>query len=130
MIYSLKSPILGFEQVKEVEFNESDELFATIADASKSGLIWTLINPYRLREYSFDLSADLQKTLGINENSQTLVYNILALGQATDDSEINFLAPIVFNKDNALAAQIVLDVKKYPDFGAAQKLSEFVVKAQ
>jgi flagellar assembly factor FliW len=129
MIFTLKSPILGFEQVKKVEFVESDELFATITDTSKSGLVWTLINPYRLREYSFDLSADLQKTLGIAEKSQVLVYNVLALGKATDDSEINFLAPIVFNKDNGLAAQIVLDGKTYPAFGVAQKLSEFVVAA-
>ncbi|MDR2151638.1 MAG: flagellar assembly protein FliW, partial [Helicobacteraceae bacterium] len=89
MKFTLKSPVLGFEQVKEVEFNESDELFATIADTGESGFVWTLINPYHLREYSFDLSGDVQQTLGITENSQVLVYNVLALGKAADDSEIN-----------------------------------------
>jgi flagellar assembly factor FliW len=129
MVFSLKSPVLGFEQVKEVEFSESDELFATISDTAKRGYVWTLVNPYRLREYSFDLSSETQKTLGITEESQVLVYNVLALGDATENSEINFLAPIVFNKDNGTAAQIVLDGKQYPAFGVSQKLSEFVAKA-
>ncbi|MDR1451168.1 MAG: flagellar assembly protein FliW [Helicobacteraceae bacterium] len=129
MVFTLKSPILGFERVKEVEFNESDDLFATISDTAASGYVWTLINPYRLREYSFDLSGELQETLGITESSQVLVYNVLAFGNATEDSEINFLAPIVFNKDNQSAAQVVLDGKQYPSFGETRKLSDFVVGA-
>ncbi|GHS86835.1 flagellar assembly factor FliW 2 [Campylobacterota bacterium] len=130
MVFELKSPILGFDQVKKVEFKESDELFASISDTENSALVWTLVNPYHLREYSFDLSTDVQKLLEIGENSSVLVYNVLALGEATDDSVINFLAPIVFNKDKAIAAQVVLDSKKYPEFGVAQKLVEFVEKAK
>ncbi|MDR0664749.1 MAG: flagellar assembly protein FliW [Helicobacteraceae bacterium] len=129
MVFTLKSPVLGFEQVKEVDLKESDELFATISDTGGRGFVWTLINPYHLREYSFDLSSETQETLGITENSQVLVYNVLALGDATEDSEINFLAPIVFNKDKGVAAQIVLDGKKYPSFGVSQRLSEFVTAA-
>ncbi|MDR0746694.1 MAG: flagellar assembly protein FliW [Helicobacteraceae bacterium] len=126
MTYELTSPILGFEQVKKVELQKSDDLFSLLSAVDGEGLTWTLINPYHLREYSFDLSLDVQELLGINEKSRLLVYNVLALGNETDDSEINFLAPIVFNQDNGRAAQIVLDGKLYPDFKIAHKLSEFV----
>ena len=129
MLFQLKSPILGFDQVKSVELTKSDDLFAILADSAKSGLQWTLVNPYHLREYSLDITAQAQELLGIDENSKVLVYNILALGTATDDSEINFLAPIIFNVDNSTAAQVVLDKKQHPDFGTAQKLSEFIVKS-
>ncbi|MDR3162463.1 MAG: flagellar assembly protein FliW [Helicobacteraceae bacterium] len=129
MTYELKSPILGFEQVKKVEFQKSDDLFSLLSAVDSDGLVWTLVNPYHLREYSFDLSLDIQELLGIDEKSQLLVYNVLALGKATDDSEINFLAPIVFNQDNGKAAQIVLDSRLYPDFKIAHKLSEFVDRA-
>ncbi|GHV02403.1 flagellar assembly factor FliW [Campylobacterota bacterium] len=126
MIFDLVKPILGFEAVKHVEFNESDDLFATLADTEKSGLVWTLVNPYHLREYSFDITPDVQTLLGITEKSSVLVYAILALGKATDDSVINFLAPVVFNKDNGKAAQIVLDSKQHPDFQVAHKLTDFL----
>ena len=126
MIFDLVKPILGFEAVKQVEFNESDDLFATLADTEKSGLVWTLGNPYHLREYSCDITPDVQTLLGITEKSSVLVYAILALGKATDDSVINFLAPVVFNKDNGKAAQIVLDGKQHPDFQIAHKLTDFL----
>ncbi|MDR3347579.1 MAG: flagellar assembly protein FliW [Helicobacteraceae bacterium] len=128
MEFELKSPILGFNNVKKVTFAQSDELFATIADTDKSGLVWTLINPYHLREYSFDITPEVQQLLGINEKSRVLVYNVLALGDATEDSEVNFLAPIILNQDNGAAAQVVLDNKQYPDFQVSHKLSEFVEK--
>ncbi|MDR2905592.1 MAG: flagellar assembly protein FliW [Helicobacteraceae bacterium] len=130
MKFKIKAPILGFDQVKEVDLQESDELFAAITDTDNSGLAWTLVNPYHLREYSFDLTPQVQETLKINEKSNLLVYNVLVRGNATDDSVINFLAPIVFNKDEQIAAQLVLDGKQYPEFGVAQKLSEFVPSAQ
>lgn len=126
MTFNLKAPILGFEQINSVEFKESDEFFATLEDKNNSGIFFTLVNPYRLREYSFDLTPEVQKQLGINEKSSLMVYNILALGRPSEESVVNFLAPIVFNCDNGTAAQIVLNGKQHPEFGVAQKLSEFM----
>lgn len=127
MTFQLKAPILGFEQIQNVEFKESDEFFATLEDKNGSGIFFTLVNPYRLREYSFDLTPEVQSLLGINEKSSLMVYNILALGNPSDESVVNFLAPVIFNCDNNTAAQVVLDAKTHPDFGVAQKLSDFVV---
>ncbi|MGE4295899.1 MAG: flagellar assembly protein FliW [Campylobacterales bacterium] len=126
MTFRFKAPILGFENIKEVEFKESDDFFATLEDKSGSGLFFTLVNPYRLREYSFDLTPEVQSQLQINENSNLMVYNILALGRPSEESVVNFLAPIVFNCDNQSAAQVVLNAKTHPDFGVAQKLSDFM----
>lgn len=126
MTFQFKAPILGFEKIQEVEFEERDDFFATLEDKSGSGLFFTLVNPYRLREYSFDLTPETQTLLGISANSNLMVYNILALGRPSEASVVNFLAPLVFNCDNKTVAQVVLSGKEHPDFGVAQKLSDFI----
>lgn len=125
MTYTLKAPILGFEQIKTVEFTENDEFFATLEDKD-SNVFFTLVNPYKLREYSFDITNEMQKTLGIGEKSNLMVYNIVALGKPSEESVVNFLAPIVFNVDTKAAAQVVLNAKNHPELSVAQKLSDFI----
>jgi flagellar assembly factor FliW len=45
-----------------------------------------------------------------------------------NDSLVNFLGPIVINVDNNKMAQVVLDDVFYPQFGAAEPLSSYVVE--
>jgi len=106
MKFEFKNEILGFEDIKSVEFNEVDELFATIQ--SENGVSFTLANPYKLREYSFDLPRSIKALLDINENSNVLIYCIVVLQNPLNESLVNFSAPIIFNHDNGLAAQAIL----------------------
>lgn len=106
MKYELKTEILGFEDVKSVELNKIDELFATLT-ANKE-LSFTLANPYLLREYSFDLPTTIKALLEITENSKVEVYCIVVVQNPLNESLVNFTAPIIFNTENGLAAQAVL----------------------
>jgi flagellar assembly factor FliW len=108
MVYEVKKPILGFEDVLKVEFEEIDALFATLKAVDKEVPTFTLVNPYQLREYSFDIPKDVQVLLDINENSNILVYNIVVLHNPITESVINFKAPLVFNKDNGRMAQFII----------------------
>jgi flagellar assembly factor FliW len=108
MIYEVKKPILGFDDVLKVELREIDGLFATLKAIGDNMPTFTLINPYQLREYSFDIPKDVQILLDINENSNVLVYNIVVLHNPITESVINFKAPLVFNKDNGRMAQFIL----------------------
>lgn len=125
MQYEVKSTILGFEQVDRVELKEIDELFSTLKSVHGGDVSFTLVNPYLLREYSFDLPAAISILLDINENSKVLVYNIVVIQDPLDESCINFIAPLIFNQDNATMAQAVLDVKYHPDFGLAEPIKKF-----
>jgi len=125
MSYEVKSHILGFEKTTEVEIKEIDPLFYTMTDVNNEHISFTLVNPYLLREYSFDVPADVRVLLDINENSNVSVYNILVIQKPLEKSTINFLAPIVVNHDNNKLAQIVLDPKKNPDFGMAETIESF-----
>ncbi|MDD2368991.1 MAG: flagellar assembly protein FliW [Sulfuricurvum sp.] len=124
MQYEVKSTILGFEKIECVELNEIDELFATLRSCDGE-ISFTVVNPYPLREYSFDLPTTVRVLLDINENSKVVVYNIAVIQDPLDESCINFIAPLIFNQDNATMAQAVLDVKNHPDFGLAEPIKNF-----
>lgn len=125
MSYEVKADILGFEKIKKVEIVKIDELFATMKDAENTDISFTIINPYLLREYSFDLPSYVKVLLDINEKSNVSVYNIVVVQNPLEKSAINFLAPIVINHDNNTAAQALLDAKNHPDFGMAETIESF-----
>lgn len=125
MSYEVKSHILGFDDVTEVEIIEIDELFATMQE-SKKDISFTLVNPYLLREYSFDVPKAIQVLLDLNDKSNVKVYNIVVIQKPLEESLVNFLAPIVINEDNKTLAQIVLDPKEYPDFDIAEPIKNFI----
>ncbi len=125
MVYKVSGHIYGFNSTMEVELSEIDELFATIKDVENENVSFTLINPYILREYSCDLPSDVKVLLDINEKSNLLVYNIVVVQDPLDESKINFLAPLIFNKDNQKMAQVILKPEKHPDFGMAESIKSF-----
>ncbi|WP_455757238.1 flagellar assembly protein FliW [Sulfurimonas sp.] len=125
MAYEVRGEILGFEDTLNVEINEVDELFSTIQDKDNENISFTVVNPYLLREYSFDLPSDMKVLLDINENSKVSVYNIVIIQEPLENSNINFLAPIIVNNDNNKIGQVVLDAKKHPDFGMNEKIKSF-----
>ncbi len=122
--YNVKADILGFENLKTVELQPFDELFSILRGEDEQ-VSFTLVNPYALREYSFDLPKSVRVLLDINENSNVLVYNIVVIQNPLDESCVNFLAPLIFNQDNASMAQAVLNAKDYPGFGYAEPIKNF-----
>jgi flagellar assembly factor FliW len=126
MSYTIKSHILGFDDTNEVDIVDIDELFSTMKDKDNENISFTLINPYALREYSFDLPMATKVLLDINDNSKIRVFNIVVIQKPLEESFVNFLAPIVINEDNKTLAQVVLDPKTHPDFGMAEPIKNFI----
>ncbi len=126
MSYEVKSPILGFEDTKKVNILEIDDLFATMRDAENEAISFALVNPYLLREYSFDVPIAIQALLDLKEDSNVRVYNIVVIQKPLEESLVNFMAPIIVNEDNKKVAQVVLEPKNYPDFSIAEPIKNFI----
>jgi flagellar assembly factor FliW len=127
MSYDIRGELLGFPDTYKVEIIEVDELFSTLKDTENDNISFTIVNPYALREYSFDIPSDIKILLEITEKSNISVYNILIIQKPLDKSTINFLAPIIVNHDNNKLAQIVLDPQRHPDFGMTESIESFKV---
>lgn len=125
MKYEVRGEILGFPETLNVEITEIDEMFSTMKDLANENISFTLVNPYALREYSFDVPSDIKVLLEMSDSSKINVYNLLVIQKPLDKSVINFLAPIVVNHDNNKLAQIVLDPMKHQNFGVAETIESF-----
>lgn len=123
--YEIKSSILGFEDIKHIEIHEIDDFFSTMQDTDNKDISFTIVNPYQLREYSFDLPSDIKVLLDINETSKIKVYNIVVIQKPLEESTINFLAPIIINDDNKKIAQAILNKTSHPEFGMAETIKSF-----
>lgn len=123
MQFDLKLPLLGFEAVSKMELQKIDDIFMRLESVGE-GPSFTLVNPFALREYSFDIPASLQALMEITPESNLLIYNIMILQRPIEKSTINFVAPIVFNTDNQTMAQIIVDNRL--DFGISEPISNYL----
>ena len=123
MQFTLQLPMLGFESVTHMELQKIDDIFMRI-ESMGDGPSFTLINPYALREYSFDIPTSLQAAMEITETTNLLIYNIVILNSTIEDSTINFVAPLIFNTDNQTMAQIIIDNR--PDFAIAEPIRSYL----
>ncbi len=126
LVFEVKYPILGFENVTSYDFETVDDNFATIKNTQDSVPAFTLINPFVLREYSFDIPLAVKALMELKEDSNLLVYLILIVKKPFQESLANFLAPIVFNVDNKTMSQVVLDENIYTDYLPAEQISKFI----
>jgi flagellar assembly factor FliW len=125
MSYEVRGTILGFEDTVNIEIEKVDELFSTMNDTSNKSISFTLVNPYALREYSFDVPSDIKVLLDINADSNISVYNVVIIQTPLENSTVNFLAPIIVNNDTKRVAQAVLNPKRHPDFGMTETIKSF-----
>ena len=122
MKFKVVLPILGFEDIKEFELEEINENFYTLKNEEKN-VTFTLVNPFFLREYDFEISENEQKKLELDDNTKFLVLNIMIVENPFIESTINFAAPLIFNLDKKIIGQVVLENSNY---SLMEKLRDFI----
>jgi len=121
MKYKVVLPILGFENIDEFKLEELEPNFFKLSSKDVS---FTLINPVILRnDYIFEIDEESQKKLKLNENSNYFVLNIMIINKPFIESTVNFAAPLIFNNDEKLMGQVILD--KYP-YSLTDPLSNYI----
>lgn len=126
MIFEISVPILGFEDLKQVNLEKIDSIFMKMSAVDNEHISFTLIDPFVLRAYDFEVPTNTKNILEINENSNLLIFNIVLIQTPIENSIVNFVGPLVFNTDNHKAAQIILS--ESGEYGVAEKISSFLHK--
>jgi len=124
MKFDISTPLLGFEEIKQVELQKIDEVFMTMHSCEDENISFTLLNPYTLREYDFEVPDKIKDELSITTESNLLIFNIVLIQTPIEDSIVNFIAPLVFNTDTKKVAQIIISDSK--EYGVAEKISSFL----
>jgi len=126
MKFEMSVPLLGFDEIKEVELQKIDDIFMKMQSLHDVNTSFTLINPYALREYDFEVPQNVQEQLEITKESNLLIFNIVIIQTPIENSYINFVAPLIFNTDTKKAAQIILQDNN--GYGVAEKISDYLKK--
>ena len=125
-VFKIKFSICGFENLKEVELIEIDSVFMKLKNNEAERPTFTLINPFSIREYNFDIPPSIKALLNIEDDTKILIYNIMVVESNIENSTVNFLAPLVFNLDNQEMAQVILDGNRYNQYGLVEKISNYL----
>jgi len=124
MKFDISTPLLGFEDVKQVELHKIDEVFMKMQSCENENISFTLINPYAVREYDFEVPQKIKEELEVTAESNLLIFNIVLIQTPIEDSIVNFIGPLVFNTDVHKMAQIIISDSK--EYGVAEKISSFL----
>ncbi|MDD2905703.1 MAG: flagellar assembly protein FliW [Sulfurimonas sp.] len=124
MTFDLQVPILGFDNIKKVELQKIDDIFMKMQAVEDEYISFTLVNPFVLTEYDFEIPEKIQNLLEISDTSNLLVMNILLIQTPIENSVVNFIGPLVFNTDSKKAAQIIL--QESSRYSVAEKISTFL----
>ncbi len=126
MVFDIKAPLLGFEHIKQFELKKIDEVFMRLQCVNAPEPSFTLINPFVLRNYEFDIPSSLQQKLQIDDASNLLIFNIVMIQNPIEKSTINFAAPLIFNTDVQLMAQHIINDR--PEYGVTEVIDSFFSK--
>lgn len=124
MKFEVVTPIMGFEDIKELEFEKIDDNFATIR--ADNGISWSLANPYSLRDYNIALSISAQALLAVEGDSQLEVWCMMIIQKPLEDSRVNFLSPLILNFSNQKMLQFHCAVADYPQYFKLESLRRFM----
>ncbi len=125
MTFEVKATIPGFEQIKSVELEKIDDFFMRLKSLQDE-TVFTLINPFLLREYDFEIPTYFKNLLELEKQSDTLVLNIMIISTPIETSVVNFIAPLIFNTEKLCVAQVLLDSNKYKEYGILENISDYL----
>jgi len=126
MKFDVVTPFLGFEDVKEVELEKIDDIFMKMQAMDEEHVSFTLVDPFVLREYDFEIPDNIRELLEVTTDSNILILNIVLIQAPIEDSIVNFIGPIIFNTDSNRVAQII--IQESTKYGVAEKISTFLTK--
>jgi len=118
--FNVVSPILGFDNIKEVVFSSIDDFFSSL---QSEGIAFTLIDPSRLRTYDIRIPLFHKNLLKIEEGDDIRVFCMVIVNSDIKKSTINFAAPVILNFSQELLVQVALDSS---EFGMAEPISAFM----
>ena len=126
MKFDISVPLLGFENIKQVELQKIDDVFMKMQSSEDENVSFTPINPNVLREYDFEVPQNVLDLLNITKESNLLILNIVLIQTPIEDSIVNFVGPLIFNTDTNRAAQII--IADSTEYSVAEKISSFLKK--
>jgi len=112
-MYEIELPLLGFEDIKQLEIKKIDEFFSTLVLNKENNINFTIVNISYLEHASFDFSIndDALDRLHIRKREDFDIYFCVVMQDPVEKSIVNLVAPILINNKFNLVGQYVIKEK-------------------
>ena len=109
-MYTIKLPLLGFEDIKQLSIDSIDDNFSTLILHKEEKLNINLVNIsyFEKENFNFNIDDETLKELHINELKDLKIYFCIVMQTPIETSIINLAAPILINEKDKLIAQYVI----------------------
>ncbi|MBM7557470.1 flagellar assembly protein FliW [Halanaerobacter jeridensis] len=107
----------GFEELTDyVLLAEEDSSLFWLQSVEDEDLAFVVSEPWTFYEdYEFDLNDNVKEKLNLDNKEEVLVVNMITVpNNKPREMTMNLKAPIIINKDDKLAKQIILNEGDYP----------------
>ena len=109
-MYKIELPLLGFEDIKELEIESIDNNFTTLVLNKEKNLNINLVNITYFKEadFNFNIDDETLKKMHIQEVDDFKIFFSVVMQKPIEDSIVNLAAPILINKKQKLVGQYVI----------------------
>lgn len=115
-VLTFEEGILGFEEMKRyalLDLFESED-FVALQSLDEASVAFILVRPWTFfPEYQIQIPDEELSGIGITEEEQLLLFNVVTISETLHDATANLLAPVVVNIDKRLGKQYVLREESY-----------------
>lgn len=106
-MYTVKTPIGGFDNYKNVSIEQFDIYLSTINLSEDESI--NIINSKYLTNINIEFDDDFLATLEITENTDYEIFFTTVIQNPIRDSRVNVGAPILLNNEKKLIGQYIID---------------------
>jgi len=88
--------------------------FFWLQSLEDSGVAFVISDPFNyVSDYEAEIDTTMAKFLGIEDENDAIIYNIVTVPEDISKTSINLKAPLVINTKNNKGCQVILENEKY-----------------
>ncbi len=106
-MYTVRIPVLGFENDNNMSIIRSDENFATLQMSEEANM--HLISSKAIEDFEFDIDENFAKELELEKETNFSIYFSIVVNNPISNSVVNLTAPIIVNEDKKLLGQYIIN---------------------
>ncbi|MBN2853892.1 MAG: flagellar assembly protein FliW [Clostridia bacterium] len=113
-IITFEKGLYGFESIKNYIIIDNQENPFKWLHATDDEVCFVILDPRHVDEsYDFEVDDQMLHFLGADETTEFLLFCIVVIPEEIKDMTINLKSPIIINKSNNKAIQLILDEEQY-----------------
>ena len=109
-MYKIELPLLGFEDIKELDIKSVDNNFVTLELNKEKNLSINLVNISYFKEadFNFNIDDEALEKMHIKEPKKIKIFFCIVMQKPIENSIVNLAAPVLINEKEKLIGQYVL----------------------